>query len=113
MLFYVTPGVGADKLAVRDGRLCTATTPVVTVNNRVPEGDNKNIGKSATGNDFLTLWPKDQAHADSELNKAKAGLLAAFLSSLMPAAAPAVSPVVSPLASVSPIAAPSSKPPVS
>jgi hypothetical protein len=96
MLFYVTPGVGADTVVVKDGRVCGATNPVKTVNNMVPEGDNKNIGKSATGNDFLTLWPKDQAHADAELQKAKTALITAFLSSLFPSKPPASGPAVVP-----------------
>jgi hypothetical protein len=82
MLFYATPGVGADKMMVKDGRLCTTISPVRTLNNMVPESDNKNIGKAATGNDFLTLWPKDQASADAELQKAKDSLMAAVLGAL-------------------------------
>lgn len=54
----------------------------MTSNNKVPESDNKNIGKAATGNDFLTLWPKDQEFADRELAKAKDMLVGAALSAL-------------------------------
>lgn len=95
-LFYVTPGIGADKMTVQNGRLCPATTPVVTVNNKVPESDNKNIGKAATGNDFLTLWPKSQEFADQELAKAKDALVGAALAALGlgPPAATATTPAV-------------------
>jgi hypothetical protein len=111
MLFYVTPGIGADKMVVKEGRLCSATTPVVTINNRVPEGDNLNIGKAATGNDFLTLWPSSQAFADAELQKAKDSLMAAALGAMGLPSTPAP-PASSPAVIAAPPVAASPKPPM-
>jgi hypothetical protein len=44
MLFYVTPGINADNMVAKDGRLCEADgKPVRTATDAAPYGDNENI----------------------------------------------------------------------
>jgi hypothetical protein len=44
MLFYVTPGINADHMIAKDGRLCKADgSTIKTAMNAAPYGDNENI----------------------------------------------------------------------
>jgi hypothetical protein len=44
MLFYVTPGINADTMTVRDGRLCKADGQKVrSTSGEAPAGDNENV----------------------------------------------------------------------
>src|ERR1700712_427523 len=46
MLFYVTPGINADHMVSKDGRLCKNTGPPIrTPSNMAPVGDNRNDGE--------------------------------------------------------------------
>jgi hypothetical protein len=42
MVFYVTPGINADHMSAREGRLCKISQPEATGNNMAPLGDNRN-----------------------------------------------------------------------
>jgi hypothetical protein len=54
-LFWVTPGVNADLMEVRDGRVCTPSAEYVErLDGAAPPGDNKNaVNIVANVNDFF------------------------------------------------------------
>jgi hypothetical protein len=44
MMFYATPGINADTVAVKDGRMCKADGPKIrTALDAAPVGDNVNV----------------------------------------------------------------------
>lgn len=56
-LFYVAPGVGADLLVAKDGRLCKVGGNIKAVEDptgAVPDSDNRNVGPHDPG---MATWP--------------------------------------------------------
>jgi hypothetical protein len=44
MVFYATPGINADRMIAKDGRLCRNPGESHSDSDRAPDGDNQNHG---------------------------------------------------------------------